>query len=210
MLTEDQIANLLDNKLTDEELKHLVEQLDDCEECIYQVASSIKLREELKTSEPPELPEEILRRAEKLLTPQRSKRKAFFSGLIDNWKFSIAFVLSIFIGVFIYGSFKQVSNYRANNNSAYVKLVSPVDFSTVRLNKTLFKWESHKDCDYYLFEIFRTNGDRVFSKILHNNSIKNLGELKLVVGGKYLWQVTAVSFNGRKFRSNLNAFVAGN
>jgi len=209
LLQEDQIANLLDNKLTAEELDSLIKQIDECEECLYQIAGAIKLRSELKNSFPPALPNEILKRAEKLVKSSRKLKYKRVKKSFRRWQFAVAFALSVFIGLFIYRGFSNVNIYRANNSSSKVVLVSPKDMAVFNLSTSLFKWKPKSNCNYYLFVVYTPGGKKVFSKALRNNSIRHFGNFHFKKGSEYLWQVTAVLFNGQKIKSNLNAFVVG-
>lgn len=211
-ISDEKIAELIDGKISKDDLELLLAHAAKCNECFELIAESIRTYKDYQVESLPQLSDEAVKKAEELVRFEEDKVKG--RNLFRINKPLPAFAVLIFIVIIGAGTWyyfnvnqKNISTFRAGNSTIELRINNPSDEESLTKDNLVFSWQEIKNAVGYQLTIFDEYGNVIVEKRTKINHIDISNEVRLISGKKYSWQVDAFLPNASKINSKLNVFT---
>jgi len=209
-LSEIQIAAFVDNKLTKDERNNLIKHILECEKCYNDILETFLLLGKKPDIGFSELDDKIKKKALSFGANNGdsiNKSKSAFG----NYKISISFALALIIVFTVVilnvDTSKKEKQFRDNNTSKYVNIISPNEGDIIENENVSFSWDKIDSALLYRVRIYEESGNVLFDTSINKNNIKVPIKIKVKENEKYFWDVQANFSNGNVITSKLNVFT---
>ncbi|MBI5214361.1 MAG: hypothetical protein HY960_01270 [Ignavibacteriae bacterium] len=207
-LTDSEVALFLEQRLSPAQRTSAEQHLGVCQMCCEHLASSYKMMSAITESAVPQLDNNVLHQAERLVQVTPRKGSMWNYGT-NRMQFAFAILLLLFIGAAMYWQPWKSEEvvYRSGEVALSVELVSPLEGEIISTMPLEFLWSPVQEAVQYQFYLMNEQGE-VLSKQITTEAKLKFQQAELFEKEKtYHWQVDAVMMEGSIISSESASFI---